>query len=82
MIALDIIDREHAYVAPCIAYRRFDVSSAEMWGAVVAELERVDILVNAAGITQPARVSHDLALAEGGWIIDVKQTGTLLGMRR
>ena len=51
VIALDVIDREPAYPSPRIAYRRFDVSSAEMWDALAAELEKVDILVNAAGFT-------------------------------
>jgi hypothetical protein len=28
--------------------------SPEMWGAPATQLEKVDVLVNAAGITQPA----------------------------
>jgi NAD(P)-dependent dehydrogenase (short-subunit alcohol dehydrogenase family) len=81
VIALDVMDREPAYPSPRIAYRRFDVASAEMWDSLGAELEKVDILVNAAGITQSRSGLHDLDLAEWRRIIDVNQTGTLLGMR-
>jgi short chain dehydrogenase len=52
VIALDVIDHEPAYPSQRIAYRRFDVSSAEMWDTLATELDKVDILVNAAGITQ------------------------------
>ena len=81
MIALDIVDRDPPHLRPRIAYRRFDVALPEMWDALAVELERVDGLVNAAGITQTRSGLRDLDLPEWHRIIAVNQTGTLLGMR-
>jgi NAD(P)-dependent dehydrogenase (short-subunit alcohol dehydrogenase family) len=81
VIALDIIDGEPVYASPRIAYRRFDVASPQMWDDLAKELERIDILVNSAGITQTRSGLTDLDLSEWNRIIAVNQTGTLLGMR-
>lgn len=81
VVALDIIEGDPAYGSPLIAYRPFDVAASEMWDKLAGELDRVDILVNAAGITQTRSGLPDLDLAEWHRIIAVNQTGTLLGMR-
>jgi NAD(P)-dependent dehydrogenase (short-subunit alcohol dehydrogenase family) len=81
VIAADIIAAEPTYPSSLIRYRRLDVSSPEEWDRLVAELDKVDILVNAAGITQTRSGLPDLDLAEWHRIIAVNQTGTLLGMR-
>ena len=52
-----------------------------MWDDLAKELERIDILVNSAGITQTRSGLTDLDLSEWNRIIAVNQTGTLLGMR-
>jgi NAD(P)-dependent dehydrogenase (short-subunit alcohol dehydrogenase family) len=63
VIALDIIDGEPVYASPRIAYRRFDVASPQMWDDLAKELERIDILVNSAGITQTRSGLTDLDLS-------------------
>jgi len=69
VIALDIIDGEPVYASPRIAYRRFDVASPQMWDDLAKELERIDILVNSAGITQTRSGLTDLDLSEWNRII-------------
>jgi NAD(P)-dependent dehydrogenase (short-subunit alcohol dehydrogenase family) len=81
VVAADVIAEAPAYPSPLIHYRRLDVSSPEAWDKLAAELARVDILVNAAGITQTRSGLPDLDLAEWHRIIAVNQTGTMLGMR-
>lgn len=71
VIALDIIDGEPVYASPRIAYRRFDVASPQMWDDLAKELERIDILVNSAGITQTRSGLTDLDLSEWNRIIVV-----------
>ena len=70
VIALDIIDGEPVY-ASRIAYRRFDVASPQMWDDLAKELERIDILVNSAGITLTRSGLTDLDLSEWNRIIVV-----------
>jgi len=70
VIALGIIDGEPVY-ASRIAYRRFDVASPQMWDDLAKELERIDILVNSAGITQTRSGLTDLDLSEWNRIIVV-----------
>lgn len=85
VLATDIIEPAPLYSSPLIRYRRLDVSQPEAWdafaGEVAAEFGQLDILVNAAGITQTRSGLPDLDLAEWHRIIAVNQTGTLLGMR-
>ncbi len=80
VVAADVI-AEAGLSVSMIHYRRLDVSSPEAWDKLAAELARVDILVNAAGITQTRSGLPDLDLAEWHRIIAVNQTGTMLGMR-
>jgi NAD(P)-dependent dehydrogenase (short-subunit alcohol dehydrogenase family) len=70
VIALGIIDGEPVY-ASRIAYRRFDVASPQMWDDLAKELERIDILVNSAGITLTRSGLTDLDLSEWNRIIVV-----------
>lgn len=81
VVAADIIAEVPTYLSPLIRYRQFDVATPEEWDKLGAELDRVDILVNAAGVTQTRSGLPDLDLAEWDRIIAVNQTGTLLGMR-
>ena len=81
VIAADVIADAPTYPSSLISYRRLDVASPEEWDRLAAELLKVDILVNAAGITQTRSGLPDLDLAEWHRIIAVNQTGTLLGMR-
>lgn len=81
VVAADIIAEAPAYPSPLIRYRQLDVSSPEGWDELAAELGSVEILVNAAGITQTRSGLPDLDLAEWHRIIAVNQTGAMLGMR-
>lgn len=66
------------------ASHEHDVSSVEDWQrirtAVREQYGRIDILVNNAAITKPATVL-DVDLADWQQIINVDQTGVLLGMK-
>jgi NAD(P)-dependent dehydrogenase (short-subunit alcohol dehydrogenase family) len=81
VIAADVIADAPTYPSSLISYRQLDVASPVEWDRLAAELRKVDILVNAAGITQTRSGLPDLDLAEWHRIIAVNQTGTLLGMR-
>lgn len=85
VVIADIIENAPADAAPGLVYRRLDVGSPADWDALGEELEsqygRVDVLVNAAGITQTRSGIHDIDLDEWQRIIDVNQSGTMLGMR-
>src|SRR5262245_21734064 len=85
VVAADVIAEAPAYRSPQITYRQLDVSSPQAWdelGAhIAAETGRLDILINAAGVTQTQSGLHDLDLSEWDRIIAVNQTGTMLGMR-
>lgn len=67
-----------------IVHRRLDVRSRDDWSTLSAELirkhGRLDILVNAAGVSQPRSEVHDLDMREWDDVIAVNQTGVMLGM--
>ncbi len=83
----DVLDREGEGTAAALgdaaSYRHLDVTDAEQWSAVVeetvADLGRIDVLVNNAGIFELGGLDapHDI------WerTIAINQTGVYLGMR-
>jgi NAD(P)-dependent dehydrogenase (short-subunit alcohol dehydrogenase family) len=85
VIAADVIAEAPAYASRAIHYRRLDVSNDAQWDQLAIFVRdhfgRLDILVNAAGVTQTQSGLHDLDLREWDRIIDVNQKGTMLGMR-
>jgi NAD(P)-dependent dehydrogenase (short-subunit alcohol dehydrogenase family) len=85
VIAADVIAEAPAYASRAIHYRRLDVSTDAQWDQLAIFVRdhfgRLDILVNAAGVTQTQSGLHDLDLREWDRIIDVNQKGTMLGMR-
>jgi NAD(P)-dependent dehydrogenase (short-subunit alcohol dehydrogenase family) len=85
VIAADVIVEAPAYASRAIHYRRLDVSNDAQWDQLAIFVRdhfgRLDILVNAAGVTQTQSGLHDLDLREWDRIIDVNQKGTMLGMR-
>ena len=62
------------------ADRVLDVTDARAWSDLVAEHERVDGLVNAAGVTHRARLGH-VTLEDWNRMLGVNVTGPLLGMQ-
>jgi NAD(P)-dependent dehydrogenase (short-subunit alcohol dehydrogenase family) len=85
VIAADVIAEAPAYASAAIHYRHLDVADYAQWDELDAFVRdrygRLDILVNAAGVTQTQSGLHDLDLDEWNRIIDVNQKGTMLGMR-
>ena len=63
-----------------VAYRHLDVTDQEGWRAVVADCERLDVLVNNAGIIHVAPLLEE-TLAAWNELLAVNATGTLLGMQ-
>jgi 3alpha(or 20beta)-hydroxysteroid dehydrogenase len=65
-------------------YRHLDVTSEDNWAAVVGEVvdnfERIDVLVNNAGILRFAALP-DMSLDEYMRVVNINQVGTFLGMR-
>ena len=85
VIAADILADSPDYGSTAISYCHLDVSSVAGWDDLSASIGqmhgRLDILVNAAGVTQSQSGLHDLDLDEWHRIVEVNQTGTMLGMR-
>jgi len=63
-----------------VEYRRLDVSSADDWAALAADLERVDGLVNNAGITHRAAL-WDVTPADLERVLSVNLSGALFGIQ-
>jgi NAD(P)-dependent dehydrogenase (short-subunit alcohol dehydrogenase family) len=85
VIAADVVADAAPFASDRIVSRQLDVSSPEAWDRLAREISaehgKLDILVNAAGITQTQSGLHDLDLGEWHRIVAVNQTGTMLGMR-
>lgn len=85
VIAADIIAGSPPDAEPGVIYRHLDVTSPEQWSdvvaAVIADHGRIDILVNAAGVTQERSEPHSTDLEEWERVIAVNQTGVMLGMK-
>ena len=88
VMVADILDDEGAAVAadigPNAVYQHLDVTSEEDWAAaiesVMEHFGRLDVLVNNAGIAEPAPLA-DLTLESYRRVTEVNQTGVFLGMR-
>lgn len=82
VVATDV--RDQSDLGDHIRTRSHDVTDAERWAAIVAEIEadhgRLDILVNNAGVSGYDHL-HELSLEEWNRIIGINQTGVLLGMQ-
>ncbi len=82
VVATDV--RDQSDLGDHIRTRSHDVTDAERWAAIVAEIEadhgRLDILVNNAGVSGYDQL-HELSLEEWNRIIGINQTGVLLGMQ-
>ncbi len=63
-----------------VAYRHLDVTDPDGWKALVAGCERLDVLVNNAGIIHVAPLLEE-TLAAWNELLAVNATGTLLGMQ-
>jgi len=85
VIAVDIIAGTPVDAVAGVTYRQLDVTSPEQWSELARWLEavhgRVDILVNAAGVTQERSEPHATGLAEWEKVIAVNQTGVMLGIK-
>jgi NAD(P)-dependent dehydrogenase (short-subunit alcohol dehydrogenase family) len=81
----DVLDGE-AYAAQLraegldVRFRHLDVTAPEDWAAAISELERLDVLVNNAGIVRVAPVAEE---TDEGWgrTLAVNATGVFYGMR-
>ena len=71
---------EPAQALPGVEYRQLDVTDAAGWGALAADLGRVDGLVANAGVTWRARLD-ELDPADLARVHEVNVTGTLLGIQ-
>ena len=63
-----------------VGYRHLDVTDPDGWKALVAGCERLDVLVNNAGIIHVAPLVEETLEAWNG-LLAVNATGTLLGMQ-
>ncbi|QUQ66376.1 glucose 1-dehydrogenase [Kutzneria sp. CA-103260] len=61
-------------------YQHLDVSSEDEWAQVTGELERLDVLVNNAGVLHFSPLPKT-TLADYERVIRINQIGTFLGMR-
>ena len=61
-------------------YRHLDVSSEAEWAQVTGELDRLDVLVNNAGVLHFSPLAQT-TLADYERVIRINQIGTFLGMR-
>ncbi len=88
VLLTDVLDEEgHAAAAgigdaghPEAAYRHLDVADAPQWEALVAGLDRLDVLVNNAGVTRAKGIART-SESEWEWVTGVNQRGVWLGMR-
>jgi len=80
----DVLDGEGREVAAAIgaaaSYHHLDVTSEESWRELVRQLERIDVLVNNAGVVSFASVA-DVEPDEFRRVLEVNVVGTLLGMK-
>jgi 3alpha(or 20beta)-hydroxysteroid dehydrogenase len=85
VVLADVLDGE-AYAADLradgldVRFRRLDVTSPDEWAAAIGELDRLDVLVNNAGIVRVAPVAEE---TDEGWArtLAVNATGVFYGMR-
>jgi 3alpha(or 20beta)-hydroxysteroid dehydrogenase len=63
-----------------VSYRHLDVTDPAGWKALVADCERLDVLINNAGIIHVSPLMEE-TLAAWNELFAVNATGTLLGMQ-
>lgn len=84
VFAADILG-EHERLSEAQHHPYLDVRDHDQWQGVIEKIiaahGRIDVLVNAAGVTQSRSGIHDADLEEWHNIIAVNQTGVMLGMR-
>lgn len=82
VVLADVLDEEGKALADELGagYRHLDVSSEDDWAAAVADMDKLDVLVNNAGILHFSLLA-DTQLADYQRVINVNQVGTFLGMR-
>jgi len=86
VVLADVTDADGKEVADEVGgqYHHLDVSSAEEWDTVVADVVatygRLDVLINNAGIFRSARIVEE-TVEQWDQVIAVNQTGVFLGMR-
>jgi 3alpha(or 20beta)-hydroxysteroid dehydrogenase len=83
VVATDVLD---AQGAGCTAeFRQLDVTSEEQWRTVIdevlAEHQRIDVLVNNAGITGPSQAIELTTAEVYQHVVAVNQLGCFLGMK-
>ncbi|MFT3853778.1 MAG: glucose 1-dehydrogenase [Ilumatobacteraceae bacterium] len=86
VVLADVLDDDGAATAASIGaqYVHLDVTSEEEWETVVDDVvashQRLDVLVNNAGILRTAVITKE-TLAQWEQVLAVNQTGVFLGMR-
>jgi 3alpha(or 20beta)-hydroxysteroid dehydrogenase len=87
VIAVDVLDAEGEQTAARlraggldVSYRHLDVTDPAGWQALVADCERLDVVVNNAGVIHVAPLVEE-TLAAWNELFAVNATGTLLGMQ-
>ena len=82
----DVLDEEGEALAQDIGaqYRHLDVRDEQGWSDLIEEIvaadERIDVLVNNAGIFRASRLVHT-STEEFNQVMDINCTGVFLGMR-
>ncbi|WP_028920882.1 glucose 1-dehydrogenase [Pseudonocardia acaciae] len=84
VVLADVLDEEGkalaAELGDAARYQHLDVSSEDDWAAAVAGMDRLDVLVNNAGVLHFSPLA-DTKLADYQRVININQVGTFLGMR-
>ncbi|MBO0745444.1 MAG: SDR family NAD(P)-dependent oxidoreductase, partial [Candidatus Dormibacteraeota bacterium] len=82
VLLTDVLDEEGETAAARIAeaghprarYRHLDVAEAGQWETLVAGLERLDVLVNNAGVTRAKGIART-SETEWEWVTGINQRG-------
>ncbi|CUR59373.1 putative short-chain dehydrogenase [metagenome] len=87
VVATDVLDEDGAALAASLSdtglevgYRHLDVTSPDDWAALAASLDRVDGLINNAGIAARERLPH-VTLPAWQLAFDINVTGPMLGIQ-